>query len=144
MFFGEDGQRLWYLNLSGAIVWYGFLEEMFEKDLKEMTLEEHNFGHVFDAATYRQVAQECVDFLQSDQPLPKATDNYRERHGDDLSAFKKEALDIFSDSLKELPDKGRFFAVDDLETDWWDEPCKCQICRTENRWDQVYRWYIQD
>ena len=142
VFFGENGQRLWHLNLGGAIVWYGLLEEIFEKGLKEMTREEHNFGHVLDASIYRQVAQECIDFLQSDQPLPEATDNFRQRHGDDLSAFKKEAVDIFVDSLKELPDRGMFYAVNDLETDWWDEPCGCETCQTQRRWHQIHGWYF--
>ncbi len=143
VFFGEDGRRLWTLNLSGAIVWYGFLEEMFEKGLKEMTLEEHNFGHVFDAATYRQVAQECIQFLSSDKPLPTATDTYRRRSGENLYSFKKDVVSLFRDYLKNLPPKGMFFVVNDLETDWWDEPCGCQVCKTDNRWEEIREWYMQ-
>ncbi len=141
VFLKEDGQRAWSLNLRGAVIWYGLLEEQFGKKLKDATLEEHNFGHVFDAATYRQVAQECIRFLSSDKPLPTATDAFRRRSGENLYSFKKDAVSLFRDSLKNLPPKGMFFAVNDLETDWWEKPCECTICKTTGRWRQILEWY---
>ncbi len=143
VFFGENGQRLWHLNLGGAIVWYGLLEELFESRLKEATLEEHNFGICLDATAYQGLAEEVIHLLQSDQPLPKATDEYRMRNQEELASFKENALNLFRDSLKNLPARGMFFAVDDLETDWLEEPCRCDTCKPTNRWEQALRWYSQ-
>jgi hypothetical protein len=142
IFFGNDGKLLWSLNLSGAIVWYGLLEELFPERLQTTTLEQHNFGFRIDAAAYRSLAQACIDSLRLNEPLPKGTDDYRRRHGEDAVIFKKDAIRLFEDSLTHIPPEGAFFAVDDLETDWWEEPCECETCRTEGLWHQIRRWYF--
>ncbi len=142
VFLNEDGQRVWSMNLRGAVIWYGLLEEQFGKELKGATLEEHNFGFALDVADYQQLAQDCIAFLRSDQQLPKATDSYRKHREENLADFKREALDIFKTSLKKLPQEGTIYAVDDLDTDWWEQPCSCEICKSENRWQQIYEWYM--
>ncbi len=141
VFLAEDGTTTWRLNLSGSIIWYGLLEELFQEELTRMTRKEHNWGHLWDASRYRQLAYKCIAFLQSKSPLPSATDAYRRRRGEDMPNFKKGALDIFQTSLRCLPEHGRMFVVDDLSTDWRDEPCECETCITEGHWKQVLEWY---
>lgn len=141
-FFGEGGQRYWSLNLSGAIVWWGLLEELSGDRLEEAVLEEHNFGHVFRADAYRPLARDCLDYLSSEKPLPEGTEDYRQRQGAPLARFKKDALDVFKDSLKRLPSGGKFYALDNMDTEWWEDPCDCEVCKKEGRWEEVRAWYF--
>lgn len=129
VFYNEAGKEVWRLNLRGAIIWYGLIEELFPKELRKMTMEEHNWGHLWDAAHYQSLANECMNYLQSDGPLPESTDTYRQQHDESVSEFRRKALSLFRDSLRNLPEKDSIYVVDDLNADWWEEPCGCEICR---------------
>ena len=133
VFLTEKGKELWRLNLGGAIVWYGLLEELGGRKLPKALLEEHNWGELWDSAAYRELVQDCVSTLASGKPLPPATEAYRVSRKESVSRFRADALRIFRDSLHELPRTGRFIAADDLSVDWLEEPCSCGICRVSPR-----------
>jgi len=133
LFLTEKGKEVWRLNLGGAIVWYGLLEELGGKNLSKALLEKHNWGEVWDSGGYRELGQTCVRTLASGDRLPPATEAYRVQRKEPASRFRVQALQIFRDSLRELPRTGRFIAADDLSMDWLEEPCNCSICLVSPR-----------
>ncbi len=133
IFLSEDGEPLWQLNLGGAIVWHGLLEEMHGNDLRVALLEVHNWGEVWDGARYRELARTCIRTLASNRRMPPLTDEYRASRGASVSQFRTDALRIFRGSLQKLPATGRFIAADDLNMDWLEEPCECESCKTTPR-----------
>ena len=127
VFLTEKGKEIWRLNLGGAIVWYGLLEELGGRDLSKALLERHNWGEVWDSAVYRKLSRDCIRTLRS-EPLPPATETYRVSRKASVDEFRADALRIFCGSLLKLPRTGRFIAADDLNIDWLEEPCTCEIC----------------
>src|SRR3989442_11773149 len=114
VFLTEKGKEIWRLNLGGAIVWYGLLEERAGKNLPKALLEQHNWGEVWDAAGHRDLSQDCIRFLASSAPLTAATESYRVQRKEPISEFRASALQIFRYSMNKLPRTGRFIAADDL------------------------------
>src|SRR5437879_2724202 len=128
VFLTEKGKEIWRLNLGGAIVWYGLLEELGGKDLSKALLERHSWGEVWDSAAYRELSRDCIQALRS-EPLPPATETYRVSRKASIHEFRADALRIFRGSLLKLPRTGRFIAADDLNIDWLEEPSACDVCR---------------
>ncbi len=128
LFLTSEGKQIWRLNLSGAIVWYGLLEEIGGKNLTKALREDHNWGQVWDAAGYHELGRDCIRSLQSGMPLPSETEAYRVKRKQSVEQFRADALRIFRGSLQKLPRTGRFIAADDLNMDWLEEPCICEIC----------------
>ena len=127
VFLSEKGREIWRLNLGGAIVWYGLLEELGGRDLSKALLERHNWGEVWDSAVYKELSRDCIRTLRA-EPLPPATETYRVSRKSSVDEFRADALRIFRGSLLKLPRTGRFIAADDLNMDWLEEPCTCEIC----------------
>ena len=133
LFLTSKGKEIWRLNLGGAIVWYGLLEELGGKALPMALLEKHNWGEVWDAAGYRDLSKDCIRLLTSSSTLPPATESYRLQRKEPKSEFRAHALRVFRDSMQKLPRTGQFISVDDLNMDWLEEQCGCQHCRAGER-----------
>jgi hypothetical protein len=133
LFLTTEGRVVWRLNLGGAIVWYGLLEGLCDASLPSALVERHNWGDVWDATGYRELSQACIRNLAVGNPLPTATEAYRVKRKETPFRFRADALRIFQGSLRKLPPTGRFIAADDLNMDWLEEPCDCEICKTTSR-----------
>src|SRR5881398_2969665 len=103
VFLTEKGKEIWRLNLGGAIVWYGLLEELGGTNLSKALVEKHNWGEVWDSRAYRELSQTCIRTLSSASPLPPATEAYRHQRKEPASQFRADAIRILRDSLEELP-----------------------------------------
>ncbi len=128
VFLTEKGKEIWRLNLAGAIVWYGLLDEIDKQALLTAQLEDHNWGTVLDSVSYRKLAGRCIGELLASERLPPAMAAYAKQRGSSQEEIQRDALRIFRGSLQKLPKTGRFIAVDDLSMDAWDEPCRCELC----------------
>src|SRR5947208_10412881 len=98
VFLTEIGKEIWRLNLGGAIVWYGLLEELGGRDLSKALLERHNWGEVCDSAVYRELSRDCIRILRSER-LPPAAETYGVSRESSVDEFLADALRIFRVSL---------------------------------------------